>query len=172
MPRFFNFSTPMAYVFFPLLRVAAKKIPLKNIFGVKGNKLTRTPGSYRYFGEGAVEPARNGVKPCFLFVGVVGSGEYCGHSVMRMNIHMSHVLVPEEFVFVNMLSTVCVIYTLFMVMVGTMKVHDFEFGKFLFTSLLTFIAMIIVIFLISLMFLLTQQLVGWIQTLIVEMKYR
>ena len=89
-----------------------------------------------------------------------------------VSIIMSHVLVPEEFVFVNMLSTVCVIYTLFMVMVGTMKVHDFEFGKFLFTSLLTFIAMIIVIFLISLMFLLTQQLVGWIQTLIVEMKYR
>ena len=85
---------------------------------------------------------------------------------------LSHILVPEEFVFVSMLQSVCLIYSLFMIMVGIMKVHDFEFGKFLWTTILTFIAMLVVIFLIFLMFLLTQQLIGWIQTLIIEIKYR
>lgn len=85
---------------------------------------------------------------------------------------LSHILVPDEFVFVSMLQSVCLIYSLFMIMVGIMKVHDFEFGKFLWTTILTFIAMLVVIFLIFLMFLLTQQLICWIQTLIIEIKYR
>ncbi len=85
---------------------------------------------------------------------------------------LSHILVPDEFVFVTILQTVCVLYSVFMIVVGLMRIHDFEFGKFLFTTILTFIAMIIVVFLIFLMFLLTQQLVGWIQTLFIEIKYR
>lgn len=85
---------------------------------------------------------------------------------------LSHILVPDEFVFVTILQTVCVLYSVFMIIVGLMRIHDFEFGKFLFTTFLTFIAMIIVVFLIFLMFLLTQQLVGWIQTLFIEIKYR
>lgn len=85
---------------------------------------------------------------------------------------LSHILVPDEFIFVTILQTVCIIYSVFMITMGLMRMHDFEFGKFIFTTILTFVAMIIVVFLIFLMFLLTQQLVGWVQTLIIEIKYR
>lgn len=84
----------------------------------------------------------------------------------------THVLVPEEFVFIQILQTVCTLYTLFMLMVGTMKVHDFEFGKFVTTSLLTLIVMMILVFLLFLVFLLSQQTFGWVSTLIVEATYR
>lgn len=84
----------------------------------------------------------------------------------------THILVPDEFVFVTIFETICTMYTFFMLMIGTMKIHDYEFGKFLKTTLLTIVAMMIIVFLLFLVFLLAQQVYGWISTIYVEAKYR
>lgn len=85
---------------------------------------------------------------------------------------LSHVLSPDEFVFVTIFQTVCIGYTFIMLAVGIMKVHDFEFGKFLGTTVLTIIAMLIIVFLVFLVFMLAQQVYGWIGTMFTEYKYR
>lgn len=85
---------------------------------------------------------------------------------------LTYILSPDEYIFVTILRTCCLIYSLFMLMVGIIKVQDFEFSKFVGTTVLTFIAMIIIVFLIFLIFLLAQQMVGWISTVGLELKYR
>lgn len=85
---------------------------------------------------------------------------------------LSHILVPDEFVFVTILQTLCMFYTFFMLMAGICKIHDFEFGKFFGTTLLTIVAMLIIIFLIFLIFLLAQQVFGWFGTVFIEAVYR
>ena len=84
----------------------------------------------------------------------------------------THLLSPDEYIFITILQVICVIYTFFMLAVGMMKVHDYEFGKFVGTTLITAIAMAIIVFLIFLILLLAQQMVGWIKTAYLELKYR
>ncbi len=85
---------------------------------------------------------------------------------------LSHLVTPEEFVFVNILQTVCMLYTFLMLIVGIMKVHDFEFGRFLGTTLLTLASMVIIVFLIFLVILLAQQVFSWLMTMYIEIRYR
>ena len=85
---------------------------------------------------------------------------------------LTHFLSPDEYVFTVILQAVCIIYTFFMLAIGIIKVHDYEFGKFIGTTILTFIAMLIIVFLIFLVLLLAQQMFGWISTAYLELKYR
>ena len=85
---------------------------------------------------------------------------------------LSNILVPEEYVFMGIVSTVCLLYTLFMLIVAIMKIHDFSFGRFLGTTILTILSMLIIVFLIFLIFLLAQQVYGWFYTLFVEIRFR
>ena len=85
---------------------------------------------------------------------------------------LTHVLSPDEYVFTVILQTVCVLYTFFMLVVGILKVHDYEFGKFVLTTVITVIAMLIIVFLIFLVLLLAQQMLGWLGTAYLELRYR
>ena len=88
-----------------------------------------------------------------------------------LSILFSNILVPDEFVFVSIFNTICIIYTFFLLAVGTMKIHDYSFGKFLGTTVLSVIAMLIIVFLIFIIFMLFQQVYGWILTVISELTY-
>lgn len=81
---------------------------------------------------------------------------------------LSHILVPDEFVFVTLFSSICTFYSFFLIAVGTMKVHDYSFGKFLGTTALSIISMMIILFLIFLIFLLAQQVYAWIVIVVGE----
>jgi len=85
---------------------------------------------------------------------------------------LSHILSPDEFVFVVIFQAICTAYTFIILAVGIMKIHDFEFPQFLGTTAVTVIAMIIIVFLIFLVFMLAQQVYGWIGTIFTEIKYR
>lgn len=85
---------------------------------------------------------------------------------------LSHILSPDEFVFVTIFQAICTGYTFIILAVGIMKVHDFEFPQFLGTTAVTVIAMLIIVFLIFLVFMLAQQVYGWIGTIFTELKYR
>ena len=64
------------------------------------------------------------------------------------------------------------IYTLFLLIAGSVKIHDFGFGRFFGTSALTVIGILIVIFLCFIIFLLLQQFAVFVMTLGSEMVYR
>lgn len=84
----------------------------------------------------------------------------------------TNVLFKSEAEFLGIMVAVFWIYTLFMLMAGSIKIHDMEFGRFFVTSVFTVIGIAIVIFLIFLLFLLIQQLGGFLLTLFYEIIYR
>ncbi|MBO4433209.1 MAG: YIP1 family protein, partial [Clostridia bacterium] len=83
----------------------------------------------------------------------------------------SNILVPDEFVFVTIFSTICIIYAAFILIVGIMRVHDYSFSKFLLTTVLSIIAMMIIVFLLFIVFMLAQQVYGFVLTLVNEITY-
>lgn len=85
---------------------------------------------------------------------------------------LTHILVPDEGAFLNIFVIACTVYAAFMLIIGIMKIHDYEFGKFVGTTVFTVIGMIITVFLIFLIFLLSQQVFGWVKTVYIEMIYR
>ena len=85
---------------------------------------------------------------------------------------LTHLLVPSEGAFLDIFVVACTIYAVFMLIIGIMKVHDYEFGKFIGTTIFTVIGMLIIIFLIFLVFLISQQLFAWFKTLYIELRYR
>ena len=89
-----------------------------------------------------------------------------------LSLLLSHILVPKEFVFDTNLQTVCLLYTIYMLKALISKIHDYEFGKFFGTTLLTIASMLIIVFLIFLIFLLVQQVYGWFSALFTEAIYR
>lgn len=88
-----------------------------------------------------------------------------------LSVILSNILVPDEFVFVSIFNTVCIVYTLFLLSIGIMKIHDYSFGKFLATTVLSIISMLIIVFLIFIIFMLAQQVYGWFVTVFNELTY-
>lgn len=88
------------------------------------------------------------------------------------NLILTHILTPDEGAFLSIFLVVCTLYAAFMLIIGIMRIHDYEFGKFVATTLATVIGMVIIVFLLFLIFLIAQQAFGWVKTIYVELKYR
>ncbi len=84
----------------------------------------------------------------------------------------TNVLYEEEAEFLGIMVAIFWIYTIFMLMAGSVKVHDYGFGMFVATSVLTVLGILIVIFLVFLLFLLIQQLGSFLLSLFYEIMYR
>lgn len=80
----------------------------------------------------------------------------------------SNILVPDEAAFLDVLMTICTMYTIILLMGGTMIIHDYTFSKFLGTTLLTLVGCGIVIFLLVAVGILLQQAGGFIGTIYSE----
>jgi hypothetical protein len=80
----------------------------------------------------------------------------------------TNILVPEEAAFLAVLMTVCQGYTYILLIFGTMTIHDYSFGKFVGTTLLTLVGCGIVIFLLVTVGVLMQQTWGFIATVYSE----
>ena len=85
---------------------------------------------------------------------------------------LTHVLIPDEAAFLNIFAVLCLLYTLFMLIIGIMRVHDYEFGKFIATTIVTIIGMVIIVFLLFLTFMLIQQVLNLVSTVYIEIRYR
>lgn len=88
------------------------------------------------------------------------------------NLVLTHILIPDEGAFLGIMLSVCTFYSLFMLIIGIMSVHDYEFGKFVGTTIFSIIGMIIIVFLLFLVFMLIQQVLTWLSTVFIEIKYR
>lgn len=84
----------------------------------------------------------------------------------------TNVLYENEAEFLGIMIVIFWLYTIFMLMAGSTKIHDIGFGKFFATSILTILGIAIVVFLIFLLFLLIQQFGSFLLTLFYEIIYR
>lgn len=85
---------------------------------------------------------------------------------------LTHILVPSEGAFLDIFVVICTAYAALMLIIGIMRIHDYEFGRFLGTTIFTMIGMLIIVFLLFLVFLISQQLFAWLKTLYIELRYR
>lgn len=77
----------------------------------------------------------------------------------------SNFLVPEEAAFLTGLRTICILYAGLMLIAGSLIVHDYSFGKFLLTTILTLFGCGIVIFMLVTVIILMQQTWGFLVTI-------
>ena len=85
-----------------------------------------------------------------------------------IQIIFTNVLLVDEAAFLSIISMVATLLFLLMLAMGTMVIHEYGFGKFVGTSVITVIGMAIIIFLIFMVVMLLQQLFGFISTIILE----
>lgn len=72
-------------------------------------------------------------------------------SVLFLGTIVSQAVADDEQAFYTLLLTVGIAYGLIMMLIGIMQVHNYTLGKTLITLLLTFIAMLIIIFVVLLL---------------------
>lgn len=82
---------------------------------------------------------------------------------------LSNFMLPSEGSFLGILTTVALLYTFIMLVIGMLRIHDFTMTKFVGTSLLTVLMMAAIIFLIILIIMLLQQLGGFVMTIFIEL---
>lgn len=85
-----------------------------------------------------------------------------------IQIIFTNVLLPDEATFLTIISGVAYILFFFMLASGSMIIHEYGFGKFVGTSVVTVLGMAVVVFLIFLIVMLFQQLLGFVSTVIME----
>lgn len=85
---------------------------------------------------------------------------------------LTNVMLPAEAGFLSVLMNALTIYAAFMLIIGIMKVQDYEFGKFIITTIMSIVGMAIVLCLIVLIIILVQQLGAFVLTIIMEVAYR
>lgn len=81
---------------------------------------------------------------------------------------LSNVLLNDEAAFLSIINTIAYIVFFLMLTFGSMIIHDYSFGKFLGTTVMTILAMAIVVFLIILIIILFQQFSGFVWTVFME----
>lgn len=86
-----------------------------------------------------------------------------------LQIILTNMLLPTESEFLGILHTVALLYTFIVLSIGMIKIHDFSFGQFVGTGVLTVIGMAAVVFLGIMIILLVQQLYGFIASVVMEM---
>ena len=85
---------------------------------------------------------------------------------------LSNVLAAEEVGFYYMLLGVGMFYFVFLTLIGLVTIHNYGAIKTLVTIMLTFIAILIIVFLLTLLFTLWQQLVTFVYSVYTELMFR
>lgn len=85
---------------------------------------------------------------------------------------MSHVITVEEGAFYTIIIGAGVCYGVIMALIGIMQVHNYTLGKTLQTLLLTFVAILVIIFLCLLLADLIGQVINFFRSLYIEIIFR
>lgn len=85
---------------------------------------------------------------------------------------LSNVFVPDEAVFLTWIDTVGILWSVAMLFVALIIIHEYTFGKVLWSSLGTLAGIGIVLFLAVLGFSLCQQILGFATDIVSEIGYR
>lgn len=85
---------------------------------------------------------------------------------------MSQFLIPDEYVFVSIIGTVCSLWFICLMVYGAMVIHNYTFWGTILNLIMTLVAMAIIFFLIFLFVVLMQQLYVFFMTLYTECRMR
>lgn len=85
---------------------------------------------------------------------------------------LTNILIPEEAAILTVITVVCHILAAIVLCVGIMAIHEYDFFKFLTTTILTILGMLLVVFIIFMLFILFQQLFDFIGSIFTEIFYR
>lgn len=85
---------------------------------------------------------------------------------------LSNILPLSVDVFLNGLNIVSLIYAAFLFIIGMITIHEYSFKKFILTSILTVLGMILVVFIGFVMAILLQQFFNFFVTVYAELVYR
>lgn len=85
---------------------------------------------------------------------------------------LSNVFVTGEASFLSIFVTVMQLLTAFILITGMIRIHDYSFGEFVWTSILSVLGILIVIFLMIAVFILIQQTYSFLATIVRELIYR
>lgn len=84
----------------------------------------------------------------------------------------SYLVVEEEAAFYTMILGIGIAYTAMLILISIMQVHNYTLGKTLQTLLLTFIAVLLIIFLCLLLADLVGQVVNFVKSVYIELVFR
>ncbi|MCR5520549.1 MAG: YIP1 family protein [Lachnospiraceae bacterium] len=85
---------------------------------------------------------------------------------------LSRFVSEDEAAFYTMICGIGIFYTLFMMLVGIMTVHNFTLGKTLITLFLTVVAMLLIIFIVLLIVDLINQVYSFLHSIYQELLFR
>ena len=85
-----------------------------------------------------------------------------------LSLLFTNVLLPSEALFLTGFETVAIGYTLFLLIVGLIKIHDFSMARLIGTSLLSIVWLAVLVFLMILVGMLVQQIGGFALTVLLE----
>jgi hypothetical protein len=88
-----------------------------------------------------------------------------------IHVGLTHIMSLDESVIVATVAQIGNIWSLLLVFLGVLVVHQFTVGKTILMTIFTLVCMILVLFLIFLFFSITQQLYGFVTSLIEELSY-
>ncbi len=92
--------------------------------------------------------------------------------VTLLNIGLSNILLLDEKVFMNILLVVAVGWSLLLLIVGSMQIHEYSFGKTIVSLLLSILTMVVFAVLGLLFFSLFQELLDFIKAVFYEISLR
>lgn len=101
-----------------------------------------------------------------------------GYSLLPMILTYTPAIVISWFIaqgegsYYYLLINAATLFTVILMIIGIMTIHNYTFGKTLITIVFTFIALLLILFLILLLFFLIQQVWLFIQSLYIEMILR
>ena len=84
----------------------------------------------------------------------------------------SNLLSAEEAAFYTIIQTVAMAWFVFLLFIGLVVVHNYTASKAVITIILTFVSLLVIVFLITLLLTMWQQLAMFIQSLYIELAFR
>lgn len=85
---------------------------------------------------------------------------------------LSQVIAGDESAFYTLIMALGIAYAAILVLAGIMQIHNYTVGKTLWTLILTFIAVLIIIFLLLLVYSLVGQMITFIKSIYLEIVFR
>lgn len=85
---------------------------------------------------------------------------------------LSEVLTLQEANVMSILTYVCIVFTAIILVMGLINLHEYTFGKFIFTTVVTLLAMVLIVFLVFMIAILLQQTKNFVETVYLEAFFR
>ena len=85
---------------------------------------------------------------------------------------LSHVMSLESVAIMTSIHMIAMVYTFFVLCVGIMAIHEYDFPKFMITSMVTVLLMFLVVFIGFMIVILIQQFGNFLYSLFMEVVYR